>query len=72
MSEIEKAPPLPPMDFAEWYYSINKKLDRLIKALASKDKDKLLTRVFGKGDTTGAATEILVDEATGKLRVKMG
>jgi len=41
MSEIEKAPSLPPMDFAEWYYTINKKLDRLIKALATIATDTL-------------------------------
>jgi len=49
-----------------------KLLEDLLNALESIDKDKLLVIAYGKGDVTGAATQILVDEATGKLRVKVG
>jgi len=47
-------------------------IDKLTKALESIDQDKLLAIAYGKGDVTGVATKILVEEATGKLRVKLG
>jgi len=42
VDEIEKPSyGLPPMNFEEWYYTINKKLDRIIKALESIGTDAL-------------------------------
>lgn len=46
MEEIEKATSLRPMDFAEWYYTINKKLDRLAKALDSIGTDALRVKTI--------------------------
>jgi len=46
MSEIERVKSLPPMDFAEWYYSINKKLDKLTKALDSIAEDILRVKIL--------------------------